>query len=253
MDSNICSKADLINVLKDKSEVNRKYPEIGDNSDSDYNSHMRCVASEYGKNWSLQLARRLRYYSYESAGLAWQHDRDAQFYNSLNVKLTLWATLISSFSAVAVTGIMSLVNNNSLIGFYILSSITIVLNLTVAMLNAWKYVNNYVFKIIEHSEKSAKFGKLHRKIKNQFSSPLINRYDGKTLLEYTSDRFSELDREKPFIRKTTTVSWEKKTKKRNYLYDDLLALPYEFNNNTNDNSIILTDQDEKAQELEILR
>lgn len=204
----------------------------------DLNFHLN--PNHDNKVWTKQLSERLREISFESAGFAFMHDKDAIYYNKMNINLTIAATLLSTISAVAIASIISLLDDKDKIIFYIMTSITILINLLTACINAFKYINNYVFKIIEHSEKSAKFGELHRKISNQFALPLEHRYNGKTFLEYTESRFSELDREKPFIRNSTILKWEKKSKERPHIHENLITLPNEFNPNDNSNICMST-------------
>lgn len=224
---------------------------------SNKDHHLECSIKNAKKTWTLPLVERLSYYSDECEALSFQHDVDAKYYHNLNVTLTLWSTSVSTVSAIAVTGIMSLINSDDLLAFYILTSVTIALNLVTALLNAWIHICDYVYKVFEHSDKSAKFSQLHRKIKNQFSIPISKRYDGKTLLDYTAERFSELDREKPFIRKATIKLWQITNEKNR---NELFGLPPELikdnnyhhnknknnlGNKNNNNHVIIENLEEK--------
>lgn len=160
------------------------------------------------KSWTVGLVEHLKTYRQESIAYSWQHDVDSQYFNGIDVMLNLIATFFSIFSAIAITGILSLFDEEGKqVFFYTLSIMAIFVNLLVSVINAWRQVNNYTYKILEHGEKAAKFGDLERSIGDQFSVELKDRYNGKLFLTYISNRFSELDREKPFIRKTTAAEW----------------------------------------------
>lgn len=183
------------------------------------------------KKWYKDIAINLRNYGYESAGYSWMHDRDAIYYNSLLRKLTLASALLSTITTSGITAIISLIETKVLWLLYALSGLSIAISLAGAIISVWILNNNYNLKIKEHSEKSAKFGKLYRKIKNQFSLYPNHRYDAKTLLDYTTERFNELDRERPFIRSSTQKKWEEQVElneKGDILYDKILPLPSEF-------------------------
>lgn len=208
--------------------------------DDDEDSHeMKRSIDENNssKIWELPISKRLREYSQNSYELSWKHDIDANYYNSLNTKLTVISTLLSAISAVAITGLLSLfsndnddINNTKIneIYMYIISISTILVNLIVAGINSYKYIHNFVYKIIECSDKSSKFSKLYNKIKNQFCLPISERYNAKTFLDYVFERYSELDREKPFIRDSTNKKWDKYIKNKKHIHENFTNLPYEF-------------------------
>jgi hypothetical protein len=90
---------------------------------------------------------------------------------------------------------------------------------------------NYDFRISQTLDKAAKFGKLFRKIKLQFSLSPQDRDPPKTLIEYTCDRFDELDREKPFLRSGTASAWNQhldEVRSNETLYDNIIRLPGEL-------------------------
>ena len=187
------------------------------------------------KKWYRDVAVNLRDYGYQSAGYSWMHDRDAVYYNGVFTKLTLWAAILSTITTTGIAAVITIVDTQHIWLMYLLLAISILLSLSAAILNVWKLTYNYTLKIQEHSEKSAKFGKLFRKIKNQFSLEPVHRYDAQTLLDYTTDRFNELDRERPFIRPSTIKKWDKQAvlnENGDPLYDKILQLPSEYNNNS---------------------
>jgi hypothetical protein len=207
-------------------------------------THNNNYKDKIKKNWHKDITLNLRDYGYQSAGYSWMHDRDATFYNGLNNKLELIAAILSTITTAGIALVIPLVENEIIWLMYTLLGVSIALSLSAAIINVIKIVKNYNFKISEHSEKSAKFSKLYRKVKNQFSLKPTRRYDAQTFLEYTTDRFNELDREKPFIRDSTIKKWKDQqilNEQGDPLYGKLLPLPSEIMQEINDDTTIQID------------
>ena len=181
--------------------------------------------------WTLELAKTLRYYSYNSAELSWKYGRDAKCYNKFNNTISLVIAFSNALSTVGIVSIMNLLDDlENLPAIYTLASVTIVLNLISTLGTVYQKIKNYEYKIAECSEKSNKYSDMHMDIRNQFALPVDHRYNGLTLLEYTSKRFSELNREGLFIRDSTNSKWEKQMSNKPNLKDNLLILPPEYEN-----------------------
>ena len=196
-----------------------------------------------GKNWDKPITINLRDYAYNSYALSWMTGHDAQLKFELSRKITFTAVILSSVIALVIASILPIVEKTDIKWIsYILIGIGIVLSLISAILNGYKLTYNLDYTYAEHLEKSAKFGKLFRSIKNQFHLPKESRYDGKTFLEFVSDRFDELSREKLFISTETQEEWDKFQVPRNENgeldYNKILLLPCELRvneeNETND-------------------
>lgn len=185
-----------------------------------------------GRVWTREMCINLRYYAYESYRLSWITDQEAMHNNKLNKKIVFWAALLASLSVVLLAGIMSLFEHENYRWlFYVITSTNIVVAFSVAVLNNYNLIYNLAFKVTEFQEKSNKYGKLYRRIKNQFYLPVSQRYNCKTLMEYTTDRYDELDREMLFIRETTQKEWDAivpKDGSGRIDYDKILQLPSEF-------------------------
>ena len=120
--------------------------------------------------------------------------------------------------------------------FYAVTVVNGLFVLIVAILNNMHLVYNINTKVFEHLEKSAKFGALFRRIKDQFYMPVNIRYDAKTLLDFVSERFNELTAEKLFLRQITEKTWNKivpKYSNGDINYDAILLLPEEVRLNMN--------------------
>lgn len=209
------------------------------NNGEDEYVYVEVPKRKTNKRWTKALAERLRQIAYQSAGYSWMHGSDASYYNSWNGFINLWVAILSAISAVGISAFTALVENvtnKHLRRFaYSLAIIGIIFNLVVAIMSAIKLAKRYEWKIAEHSEKSAKFGDQQRKITNQFSLQPWDRQDAVDLLDTETDRFNELDREKPFFRGSTEKAWQDyySTLKSNHTdYNSILPLPTEMQNDT---------------------
>lgn len=193
--------------------------------------------STYGKNWTQQMSVNLRDYAYKANMYSWQTGQDAFYWNRFGRTLVMWASILSVISTLGFGPIIGLVNMPDLRWlFYTVTVINGLLVLTVAILNNMHLVYNISTKVVEHLEKSAKFGALFRRIKDQFFMPVGIRYNAKTLLDFVSERYNELTAEKLFIRSVTDKNWGKQVPRRDngdINYDAILLLPEEVRLNVN--------------------
>lgn len=176
------------------------------------------------KNWTYEMSHYLAILSYKCVQNFWIHDQDANHFHKLDKKMTSYSSLASVVSSLTITAVMGLFEDNEVV-FFILTGTTIVLNLIVTLINTWAYIYDYTSRVLAHSDKAAKYHKLHRKITSQFVLPLSERYSAKTLMEYVNERMGELEREQPFNRSTTAKRW---STKRVDFFDELFTLPREL-------------------------
>jgi hypothetical protein len=162
-------------------------------------------------DWNTGLAERLQEYAFKSAGLSWMYGKDAAYYNSIERKTNIAIGVLAVISSVGISGIFALVDNRQCTeaspGFYIVTAISVVLTVTIGILNRYQASMNFNHRVGESSEKAVKYGTLHRTIKNQFNMNPENREEARSLLITTEQRFEELDREKPFLRDKTVNEW----------------------------------------------
>ena len=141
----------------------------------------------------------------------------------------MWSSVLSLIATIGFGPILGLVDRPNLRWlFYTITVINLLLVLSVAILNNMHLIYNITTKIVEHLEKSAKFGALFRRIKDQFYMPVDIRYNAKTLLDFVSERYNELTAEKLFIRKLTEKNWDNQIIKNDngdINYDVVLLLP----------------------------
>lgn len=186
------------------------------------------------KIWTLDMAKFLSILSYKCAKMFWVHDQDAQHFHHKDKLLTATSSLASVCSSLTVTAIMGFFDTNS-VAFYILTSATIALNLLVTLINTWRYIFNYTIRVLEHNDKANKYIRLHRKISCQFALPLEERYSAKTLMDYTSERMAELEREQPFNRGVTISRWS--IDRINFFYDSFV-MPEELRQSSDMDNLI---------------
>jgi hypothetical protein len=187
-----------------------------------------------GKHWTKEMAINLRNYAWDAYKYAWQTGEDAYYWNSYNSKMTKYASILSLIVSAAFAGNLSnryVDDEGWKIFTEIIGWVGFIISLAVSIVTTLLSVNNVVTKITEHSEKSAKFGRLYRRISNQFSMPLSIRYNAQTLLDFVSSRFDELDSEKLFVRKTTEEKWSQLEEKGDFSIEEALSLPIEFYQN----------------------
>jgi hypothetical protein len=187
------------------------------------------------KNWTLELSNYLAILSYKCARMAWLHDEDAQHFHYLDKVLTASSSLASVISSLTITAVMGLFEKNKIV-FYTLTASTIILNLFVTLINTWTYIYDYTSRVLSHSDKQNKYQRLHRKITSQFVLPLEERYSAKTLMEYTTERMAELEREQPFNRSSTNKRW---SSSRIDFFDQLFTYPSELHGSDEDERIRL--------------
>lgn len=162
--------------------------------------------------WSRSLIHEFRLLAYNSAGYAWMYSVDAQYYFNLNNTLNIVIGVLSTFAAIGMGGALTFIQDNAITMkslFYVFSIGSIVLNLIICMISAYKSVLNLEYRIQVCLDKAAKYGKLYRAIKLQFVLPQDAKDSQDTFARYVSDRYDELDREKPFLRKSTVKQWNK--------------------------------------------
>jgi hypothetical protein len=176
------------------------------------------------KVWTIDMCKYLAILSYECIKMAWLHDTDAKQFNTQDKYLTAISSLASVISSLTVTSIMSFFDDDEPM-FYIMTGLTIFLNLLVTLVNTWRYIFNYTLRVIEHCDKANKYMSLHRRVTGQFVLPLEQRYSAKTLMEYTKERIAELEREQPFNTPTTSKRWD--LKRINFI-DDIFTMPEEL-------------------------
>ena len=195
---------------------------------------LRFSRSISGNNWTNEMAVNLRDYAYKSNMYSWQTGQDAFYWNRFGRKLIMWSSVLSLVATLGFGPILGLVDNPDLRWlFYVITVINLLLVLSVAILNNMHLIYNITTKIVEHLEKSAKFGALYRRIKDQFYMPVKIRYNAKTLLDFVSERYNELTSEKLFIRPATQNNWDEQITRTNngdIDYDAILLLPIELRN-----------------------
>lgn len=179
------------------------------------------------KGWTYETAVNLADYVLASAESSFVHDVDASFYNSEKTKNSLKVGILSATAGIMSTSVLALFENegwrSALITVVIL---TILVNFATTIYTVYGFVQNFSLKVLNSSESSAKFGELARKIKDQFARPAEKRYNVITLTDWTQQRFNELEREKPFTRKTSQSAWEIKIKGEGIT--NIIKLPLEF-------------------------
>ena len=182
-----------------------------DNKDNDTDKVNNT--DKVNKDWSFPIAKRFQDYAFKSAGLSWMYGNDAAHYSSVNNKTNVAIGILASISSIGIAGILALVDNRECskpnIGFYVLTSITILMTVFIAILNRYQSAMNLQQRVEDYSEKSAKFGSMYRRINNEFNKDTEDRANALLLLENIERRFEELDREKPFIRNKTVDEWGK--------------------------------------------
>jgi hypothetical protein len=183
----------------------------------------RSIGDE-SKVWTVDMAKYLAILSYECNKMAWLHDQDGKTFNSQDKYLIAVSSLASVVSSLTVTSIMSFFDNDEPM-FYIMTIVTIALNLLVTLVNTWRYIFNYTLRVIEHCDKSNKYMALHRKVVSQFVLPLSERYSARVLMDYTKERMAELEREQPFNTKNTINRWGRA---RVSYMNDIFVMPEEL-------------------------
>ena len=162
--------------------------------------------------WSRAMIHEFRLIAYNSAGYAWMYSVDAQYYFNLNNTLNIIIGVLSTFAAIGIGGALTFIQNNAITLktlFYVFAIGSLLLNVIIAMISAYKSVLNLEYRIQVCLDKAAKYGKLYRAIKLQFVLPQDAKDAQDTFARYVSDRYDELDREKPFLRARTVKQWNK--------------------------------------------
>ena len=187
------------------------------------------------KNWTKRMSNKLRKYSFSAAGFSWQTGTDAAYYNGLNSEINLWIGILTALNGLGVLAAIVFVQDQSelwaIVLFYMFSVMSLLLSLSIGILQAIQSAKNLVGKIVSFSVSSAKFGELSRNISDQMDIPPTERDDAIVLQRYTRERFNELEREKPFIRDSTATEWEAYAKALAVTpekYDSVLKLPDEL-------------------------
>jgi hypothetical protein len=185
-----------------------------------------------GKNWDITVTKNLRDYAYQAYSLMWMTGEDAKQTAALSQKLSFASTTLSFFTTIAIAGLLPIVDKFSVLWLtYLLVCLGIVLSVCVAVINGYKSVYQLDQTIQVQTEKSSKYGKLFRSIKDQFYLQKENRYDAKTLTEFVSDRYDELNRESLLISYDAEKKWLSQVPRDesgNIDYDQILMLPSEL-------------------------
>lgn len=188
----------------------------------------------YINHWTPSISKKIREYAIKASGLSWETDHDASHYNGLNSSINANIALISAVNSVGLTGIIALFEYKESLAvrilFYMLTCIAILLNVSICCLQNYQSSKDLHGKIITGSINSFKHGKLTRKLFDEMVLDPHERKDAITLLDYTSSRFNELDREKPFIRSSTSDKWVKNVDimKENGTFNTVFPYPYEL-------------------------
>lgn len=184
--------------------------------------------------WTIEICEIMRSYAFKSLGYCWIHLEDARFYYNINTVFNILILCLSAISAVGITGSIIFVKSNSfekeIVIFYIISVFAIVLNVIVALLKALQFGINLDIRIATHAEKASKFGDLYRKIISQFALEANDRMDAINFMNQITERFNELEREKPFLRQRTIKKWDSHAQKikENNLESELIKFPKEI-------------------------
>ena len=187
--------------------------------------------------WSYDVVMTFRNCAFKSLGSSWIYAQDADYYNNRNVNLNLLTASLSAISSVGIVGAMAMVTNSNttiytynVILYYLISIISLLLNIIIAIAKAYQLSMHLDNKIVDCLQKSSKFGSLHREIVNQFSLLPQDRDNAITFMKYVTGRFDELEREKPFIREETVTRWTTHLNemKDNNDDDTIIKMPTEF-------------------------
>jgi hypothetical protein len=187
--------------------------------------------------WTRDIAINLQNYAFKSNGSWWINGKDANFYNKRNSFINLLIVILSAISSAGIASVMGLapVNNDagdtstvSIIFFYLISGISLSLSLTTAVAQGVQEVGKYSDKASDCKDNASKYGELYRKITNQFRLEPSDRIDALVFQNYVTERFDELEREKPFIRDITEKEWHAKIERYGKSIDEIVPLPSEF-------------------------
>ena len=66
------------------------------------------IELEAKNNWTLDLSKRLQYFSYNSFSLRFMHGEDAKYYTTLLNRLTFYVGIMSLFAGIIVGGLLTL-------------------------------------------------------------------------------------------------------------------------------------------------
>lgn len=174
------------------------------------------------KNWTRAVAERLSEYANDSRESGWKHGKDAKYYNDLNTYVTIFSSISATITIVLSGIIIRFVGSDfSPENFYVILGCIIGIQFFTGIFNGYKHVKNFVGRIIVHSESSSKFGRLFRKIKDEFALPLNCRQDGQSLLREIGERYTEVHRDQPLVRDNLDRRWARKENSE-------IKLPAEF-------------------------
>lgn len=211
------------------------FPETDFEPVSTINNTQSNQTKHYLKNYTPRLSNGLRSYAVQATGYSWQTGADAAYFNSLNSRFNFWIAVLSAIATIGIGGGLIFVQTRDKVWaevlFYIFQITSVLLLTTIGILQGMQLAMNLANKIVNFSISSAKFGEVARNIKDQFNLPNDKRDDAIILQKYTTNRFNELEREKPFIRDSTAAAWNEYMKHAKYdpsKFDAILELPDEL-------------------------
>jgi len=216
---------------------NSKPISILNNLESQYKCMCIHNNKSLNKKWTKRIANKLRDYSFQATGFSWQTGVDAAYYNSMNTRINLIIGICTVLNGIGITSALIFLQDRDILWkmilFYSLSFISLLLTIFIGLLQIYQTSKNLMQKIVNFSVISSKFGELSRIINDQMDIPVEDRDDAITLQKFVSNRFNELDREKPFIRNSTSNEWDKYSKLMKVdvsRYDTIVELPEELKN-----------------------
>lgn len=210
-----------------------------DNTNYDCIEMCNCEGHLKGKqkHWTPRISNKLRDYTVKSAASAWQTGTDAAKFNSLNSKLNLWIGILSVINIIGILGAQVFVQYVDELWadilYYVFAISSLLLSLTVGILQVIQMKKGLVDKIVRYSVSSVRYAKLSRLINNQMDLPLHKRAEAIQLLNEAERTFSDLEIDKPFISGETENEWNEyyaSYKNNPAKYNNFITLPDELNN-----------------------
>jgi len=190
---------------------------------------------ELQNDWTKDMTLNLQQYAFQAIGNSYMTGDDAKYFNAQFTKTSYAKNILIAISTIGIAGLIYFVQNRterwSVVLFWICSIAALLLNVTIGLIIAYQTTQNFPSNIITSSINAIKFGSLARQIKNEFYKPLDKRQDAMILLGYVTDRFNELEQEKPFIREESVKEWQNYS--ANYKDDpsmisQIIMLPEEY-------------------------